>query len=151
MLQLLLLHEQTAGHTLPLAVTASRGEETRRQHQQVPQRELHLSAQPDRRGQRGAQQVEEKSLKQGSTAGETGKLSLRDLSPACRERADRVTGTLPQFQFIGIISWSRAVSQSVGGGRVLSQHQEMDNVGGMERKREREQERESKRETNLRR
>ncbi len=81
-----------------------------------------------------AQQVEEKSLTQGSTAGVTGSLSLQDQGPAYGEKADKVTGTLPQFQFTGIISWIRAVSQSVGGGRVFSQHQEMDSVGGMERK-----------------
>lgn len=57
---LLLLHEQTAGRTLPLAVAASGGEETRQQHQQVPQRDLHRSARPDGGG--GAQ-LEEKCLK----------------------------------------------------------------------------------------
>lgn len=55
---LLLLEEQSAGHTFPLAVTASRGEETRQQHHQAPQRDLHRSAHPDRQGQTGAQQVE---------------------------------------------------------------------------------------------
>ena len=44
----LLLQEQSAGHTLPLAVAASRGEETRQQHYQVPHRDLHRSAQPGR-------------------------------------------------------------------------------------------------------
>lgn len=57
---LLLLHKQTAGRTLPLAVTASGGEETRQQHHQVTQRDLHRSARPDRGG--GAQ-LEEKCLK----------------------------------------------------------------------------------------
>lgn len=55
---------------------------------------------------------------------------MRDPGPAYRERAERVTGTLRHIQFTGIISWIWAVSQSVGGGRVFSQHQEMDNVGG---------------------
>lgn len=68
---LLLLQEQPAGHTFPLAVTASRGRETCQQHHQAPQRDLHRSAHPDRQAQTGAQQVEEKSLKQGS-AGESG-------------------------------------------------------------------------------
>lgn len=49
-LQLLLLQEQTAGHAFPLTVAASRGEQTCQQHQQVPQRDLHSSAQPDREG-----------------------------------------------------------------------------------------------------
>lgn len=72
LLQLLLLQEQPTGHTFPLAVTASRGGETCQQHHQAPQRDLHRSAHPDRQAQTGAQQVEEKSLKQGSTAGESG-------------------------------------------------------------------------------
>jgi len=58
LLQLVLLKKQTAGHTLLLAVTASRGEETCQQNQQGPQRDLHRSAHPDRQGWTGAQQAE---------------------------------------------------------------------------------------------
>lgn len=63
LLLLLLLQEQIAGQTFSLAVTAPRSEETCQQHHQVPQRDLHRSEQPDRQGQTGAQQEEEKSLK----------------------------------------------------------------------------------------
>lgn len=84
-------------------------------------------------GQTGAQQVEEKNLKRESPAGETGRSRLPEPGPAYRERAYRVIGTLRQCQFIGIISCIWAVSQSVGVGREFSQHQEMENVCGMER------------------
>lgn len=72
LLQLLLLHEQTAGHALPLAVAASGGEETRQQHHQVPQRDLHRSAQPDR-AREELEPSRHEGPRQGSAAGESGR------------------------------------------------------------------------------
>lgn len=89
----LLLQEQTAGRTLPLAVAASGGEEARQQHHQVPQRDLHRSAQPGgggaSRGPAGGGDVSVlRVTSRRSGAGAGGGSTCRDQGAACGERAD---------------------------------------------------------------
>lgn len=113
MTQLLLLQEQTAGHTLALAVAASGGEEARQQHHQVPQRDLHRSA---RTRQARATEVPSRwdSPRCGPQRRRHGETSL-NLRGTYGERADRMTPTLHQFHFIGSVSGIWVVGQRVGG------------------------------------
>lgn len=95
--QLLLLQEQSTGHTLPLTVTASRGEETCQQDHQAPQRDLHRSAHPDRQRQRGAQQTEEFKTRSQQLEDLGGKSCGIWVQPAGREsgQTDRNTAWIP--------------------------------------------------------
>lgn len=86
--QLLLLQQQSTGHTLPLTVAASRAEETCQQDHQAPQRDLHRSAHPDRQRQRGAQQTEEFNTRSQQLEDLGGKTCGMWVQPA-GERADR--------------------------------------------------------------
>lgn len=95
--QLLLLQEQSTGHTLPLTVAASRGEETCQQDHQAPQRDLHRSAHPDRQRQRGAQQTEEFKTRSQQLEDLGGKSCGIWVQPAGREsgQTDRNTAWIP--------------------------------------------------------
>lgn len=128
LLQLLLLHEQSTGRTLPLAVTASRGEETRQQHHQVPQRDLHRSAQPDGGGANRGPKVRGEVSEMRVTSRRNGGRGEAAPTGTSLQGESRQRCIQRQYQFTGIISWIWAVSPSVGVGNEFSQRQERKNV-----------------------